>query len=136
MKTSITSVILVALVSFVLTPLISAEITPKDSKELNESTRVIMIKPGQTLADLALEYFGDRKKYKKFLEYNDIGNLNTIKTGDQLQVPVLANVVTPAKQTAPKEVNQPSSLAKVEAKSMGTPLTKAANTSGPASPYS
>ena len=195
MKTSITSVILVALVSFVLTPLILAEITPKDSKELNESTRVIMIKPGQTLADLALEYFGDRKKYKqflkyniitdvnsvkpgdmirvpvlpsaelqdqefqslasesspnithrrvsgvteivtvragetladlaqkyfgdrkkykKFLEYNDIGNLNTIKTGDQLQVPVLANVVTSAKQTEPREVSQSSSLAKVE----------------------
>ena len=68
MKTSITSVILVVLVSFFITPLIPAEITPKDSKELNESTRVIMIKPGQTLADLALEYFGDRKKYKKFLE--------------------------------------------------------------------
>ena len=197
MKTSITSVILVVLVSFFITPLIPAEITPKDSKELNESTRVIMIKPGQTLADLALEYFGDRKKYKqflkyniitdinsvkpgdmirvpvlpsaelqdqefqslasgsspnithrrvsgvteiitvqvgetlvdlaqkyfgdrkkykKFLEYNDIGNLNTIKAGDQLQVPVLANVATSAKQTEPEEVNQSSSLAKVEAK--------------------
>ena len=57
-----------------------------------------------------------QKKYKKFLEYNDIGNLNTIKAGDQLQVPVLANVATSAKQTEPEEVNQSSSLAKVEAK--------------------
>ena len=66
--------------------------------------------------DFAQKYFGDRKKYKKFLEYNDIGNLNTIKAGDQLQVPVLANVATSAKQTEPEEVNQSSSLAKVEAK--------------------
>lgn len=201
MKTSITSVILVALVSFVITPLIPAEITPKDSKELNKSTRVIMIKPGQTLADLALEYFGDRKKYKqflkynvitdinsvkpgdmirvpvlpaaelrdqdfqsaasalgsesppnithrrvsgvteiitvqagqtladlaqkhfgdrknykRFLEYNDIGDLNTIKAGDQLQVPILAKVVIPAEQPEPKEVDQSSSSAKVETK--------------------
>ncbi|MEE2618216.1 MAG: LysM domain-containing protein, partial [Candidatus Poribacteria bacterium] len=201
MKTSIISVILVALVSFVITPLIPAEITPKDSKELNKSTRVIMIKPGQTLAVLALEYFGDRKKYKqflrynvitdinsvkpgdmirvpvlpsaelrdqdfqsaasaldsesspnithrrvsgvteiitvqagetladlaqkhfgdrknykRFLEYNDIGDLNTIKAGDQLQVPILAKVVIPAEQPEPKEVDQSSSSAKVETK--------------------
>ena len=201
MKTSIISVILVALVSFVITPLIPAEITPKDSKELNKSTRVIMIKPGQTLAVLALEYFGDRKKYKqflrynvitdinsvkpgdmirvpvlpsaelrdqdfqsaasaldsesspnithrrvsgvteiitvqagqtladlaqkyfgdrknykRFLEYNDIGDLNTIKAGDQLQVPILAKVVIPVKQPEPKEVDQSSSPAKVETK--------------------
>ena len=89
MKTSITSVILVVLVSFFITPLIPAEITPKDSKELNESTRVIMIKPGQTLADLALEYFGDRKKYKQFLKYNIITDINSVKPGDMIRVPVL-----------------------------------------------
>ena len=201
LKTSIIYVILVALVSFVITPLIPAEITPKDSKELNKSTRVIMIKPGQTLADLALEYFGDRKKYKqflkynvitdvnsvkpgdmirvpvrpsaelrdqdfqtaasvlgaksspnithkrvndvteiitvqagetladlaqkyfgdrkkykRFLEYNDIGNLNIIKAGDQLQVPIVANVVSPTKQPEPKTPNQSLSSTKVETK--------------------
>jgi len=82
-------VTLVALVSFVMTPLISAEITPKDSKELGKPTRVIMIKPGQTLADLAQEYFGDRKQYKQFLEYNVITDINSVRPGDMIRVPVL-----------------------------------------------
>lgn len=89
MKKAIMYVTLVALVSFVMTPLISAEITPKDSKELGKPTRVIMIKPGQTLADLAQEYFGDRKQYKQFLEYNVITDINSVRPGDMIRVPVL-----------------------------------------------
>jgi len=89
LKKAIMYVTLVALVSFVMTPLISAEITPKDSKELGKPTRVIMIKPGQTLADLAQEYFGDRKQYKQFLEYNVITDINSVRPGDMIRVPVL-----------------------------------------------
>ncbi|MFP6723186.1 MAG: LysM domain-containing protein [Candidatus Poribacteria bacterium] len=89
MKKAIMYVTLVALVSFVMTPLISAEITPKDSKELGKPTRVIMIKPGQTLADLAQKYFGDRKQYKQFLEYNVITDINSVRPGDMIRVPVL-----------------------------------------------
>ena len=60
-------------------------VTPKPVKE---PTQMITVQQGQTLADLAELYFGDRRSYKKFLDYNNIADINTLKPGDRLQVPI------------------------------------------------
>ena len=63
----------------------TASVTPKPVKE---PTQMITVQQGQTLADLAELYFGDRRSYKKFLDYNNIADINTLKPGDRLQVPI------------------------------------------------
>ena len=63
----------------------TASVTPKLVKE---PTQMITVQQGQTLADLAELYFGDRRSYKKFLDYNNIADINTLKPGDRLQVPI------------------------------------------------
>ena len=62
----------------------TVSVTPKPVKE---PTQMITVQQGQTLADLAELYFGDRRSYKKFLDYNNIADINTLKPGDRLQVP-------------------------------------------------
>ncbi|MBP98207.1 hypothetical protein CMK18_19825 [Candidatus Poribacteria bacterium] len=63
----------------------TTSVTPKPVKE---PTQMITVQQGQTLADLAELYFGDRRSYKKFLDYNNIADINTLKPGDRLQVPI------------------------------------------------
>ncbi|MDP7278607.1 MAG: LysM peptidoglycan-binding domain-containing protein [Candidatus Poribacteria bacterium] len=74
------------------------QVTPK---QVNVPTEMITVQPGQTLADLAEKYFGDRRQYKRFLEYNNIPDINTMKPGDRLQVPVNSNESTNSDQVAP-----------------------------------
>merc|ERR1712098_1018429 len=47
------------------------------------------------------KYFGDRRQYKKFLEYNNIPDINSMKPGDRLQVPVNSNESANSDQVAP-----------------------------------
>ena len=64
------------------------------------------------MADLAEKYFGDRRQYKKFLEYNNIPDINSMKPGDRLQVPVNSNESTNLDQVAPNaEAGKSATLA-------------------------
>jgi len=65
----------------------SSQPTSVTPKTVEEPTQIITVQQGQTLADLAEQYFGDRRSYKKFLDYNNIADINTLKPGDKLQVP-------------------------------------------------
>ena len=91
-------VIVLSLFCLVGIALEAQQVTPK---RVEVPTEMITVQPGQTLADLAEKYFGDRRQYKKFLEYNNIPDINSMKPGDRLQVPVNSNESTNLDQVAP-----------------------------------
>jgi len=102
-------VIVLSLFCLVGIALEAQQVTPK---RVEVPTEMITVQPGQTLADLAEKYFGDRRQYKKFLEYNNIPDINSMKPGDRLQVPVNSTEPTSLDQVAPNaEAGKPATPA-------------------------
>jgi DNA repair exonuclease SbcCD ATPase subunit len=58
-----------------------AKITPKDKE-----SKVIIIKKGDTLGELAKEYLGDANKWPEFKKYNTFDNPSMIYIGEKLAI--------------------------------------------------
>ena len=59
-----------------------AKITPRDK----ENYKMIIIKKGDTLGELAKEYLGDANKWPEFKKYNLFDNPNMIYVGEKLAI--------------------------------------------------
>lgn len=73
-------------------PVVQSEPTPTPPPAAPEPTpvpaaRTHTVRSGDTLWDLAVEYYGDGRKYTKIAQANNIPNPNLINIGMELTIP-------------------------------------------------
>jgi LysM repeat protein len=80
-------------------------ITPPPTTTAPTEVKIYVIRPGDTLARIARDVYGDPKKYDLIAEYNGITNPAMIRVGQQLRIP-LFEAVPPATEvtTGPTEI--------------------------------
>jgi len=54
----------------------------------------IIVKHGQTLIDIAIQYLGDASRYVEIIEINNLTITEDIHAGDELIIPTVANEKT------------------------------------------
>lgn len=57
------------------------------------------IKPGDTLSQIALDFYGDENSYRKIAAYDHIANPDQIYAGDTLRLPDAATIAVPSSYT-------------------------------------
>jgi len=97
----------------------SATITPKS---LNGNTKLVAVKEGDTLWDLAQEYLTDPALWREFKKYNDFTDPNMIYPGEKLRIPISFNM--PA-QAIVRAVEKKGLLSKEEIDQIKVQLAKA-----------
>lgn len=70
--------------------------------------------PGESLSILAQMYYGDKMKYDIIADFNDIKDVNKVRVGQKILVPVL-DKMEPAYQQAPKVRQEPAAAPAKEA---------------------